>query len=579
MSIIACVLYPSECAKANNLTKQSNKEAVMTQFRRGSGMFNRRDVLAGVVGFGAANALSGLSLVQAASSTSEGPAASTEYGRVRGVSANGVLSFRGVPYGGRVDGANRFLPPTKPAVWKQVRDSVRAGPRAIQAANAAFGKMNIFDAPMIGAYFSGGRQNAPGIATENDGENCLVLNVLTPGLKGKRPVMVYIHGGGFAIGSGALTLLSERFVAEQDVVLVGVNHRLNVFGYTYLADLDSKYADSGNAGQLDLIAALHWVRTNIGNFGGDASNVTIFGESGGGGKVSTLMAMPDAKGLFHRAIIESGSMLSVRTKEAAIGDTKALMTALGLTASQVGQLETIEADKLLAAATKGSPMPRFGPVVDGRSIPHQTWKPGAPPEAAGVALIVGNCKDESTLFSLSDQTLFSLDWAGLAEREVKAGIPREKADALIAKYRADYPTDSASDMYFRISADRGARRNAIAQAQAKVDQKDGSVFMYNFAWDTPAGDGKLRAFHTAELPLAMRVVLNPEAEELSKQIAGAWAGFARSGNPNHAGLPQWDPYTSEKGATMVFDVGKTALVLLPAHEELAMLAPYPAAML
>ena len=539
---------------------------------------NRRDVLAGFAGLGAVNALSGLPTAQAVAASSAGPVASTEYGMVRGVSVNGTLCFRGVPYGGPSDGAHRFLPPTKPAAWKQVRDSVKAGPRAIQVGNAAFGKMNIFEAPLIGAYFSGGRDDVA-IARENDNENCLVLNVLTPELKGRRPVMVYIHGGGFAIGSGALTLLSERFVAEHDVVLVGVNHRLNVFGYTYLADMAAKYADSGNVGQLDLIAALHWVRTNIGDFGGDASNVTIFGESGGGGKVSTLMAMPDAKGLFHRAIIESGSMLSVRTQEAAADDTKAIMAALGLTASQVGRLETIEADKLLAATMKGGAMPRFGPVVDGRSIPHQTWKLGAPPEAAGVALIVGNCKDESTLFAMSDEALFSLDWAGLKAREVKAGIPPEKADELIGKYRADYPADSASDMYFRISADRGARRNAIAQAQAKVDQKDGAVFMYNFAWDTPLGDGKLRAFHTAELPLAMRLVLNPQAEELSKQIAGAWAGFARTGNPNHAGLPQWDPYTAQGGATMVFDAGKTAQVLLPAHEELAMLAPYPAALL
>jgi para-nitrobenzyl esterase len=550
----------------------------MGECNRGLGALNRRDVLAGVAGLGAVNVLSGLSPAQAVTAFSAGPVASTEFGKVRGVSFNGTLCFRGMPYGGPADGARRFLPPTRLAAWKQVRDSVKAGPRSIQAGNAAFGKTNIFEAPLIGAYFSGGR-NDVAIARENDDENCLVLNVLTPGLKGRRPVMVYIHGGGFAIGSGALTLLSERFVAEHDVVLVGVNHRLNVFGYTYLADMAAKYADSGNVGQLDLIAALHWVRTNIGNFGGDASNVTIFGESGGGGKVSTLMAMPDAKGLFHRAIIESGSMLSVRTQEAAADDTKAMMAALGLTASQVGQLETIEADKLLAATMKGGGMPRFGPVVDGRSVPHQTWKNGAPPEAAGVALIVGNCKDESTLFSMSDQTLFSLDWAGLKAREVKAGIPPEKADELIGKYRADYPTDSASDMYFRISADRGARRNAIAQAQAKVDQKDGAVFMYNFAWDTPLGDGKLRAFHTAELPLAMRLVLNPQAEELSKQIAGAWAGFARTGNPNHAGLPQWDTYTAQSGATMVFDAGKTAQLLLPAHEELAMLAPYPAALL
>jgi para-nitrobenzyl esterase len=179
------------------------------------------------------------------------------------------------------------------------------------------------------------------------------LNVLTPGLQGKRPVMIYIHGGGFAIGSGALTLVADRFVAEQDVVLVGVNHRLNVFGYTYLGAIDPKYADSGNVGQLDLIAALQWVRDNIAHFGGDPSNVTIFGESGGGGKVSTLMAMPGAKGLFRRAIVESGSHLAVRTKEAATENTNYMLSALGLTASQVDQLQSVPADKLLAAMPPG----------------------------------------------------------------------------------------------------------------------------------------------------------------------------------------------------------------------------------
>ena len=531
---------------------------------------NRRNLLAGFVGIGAINAIGSTPMARAFTGNTDGPIATTEYGKIRGVAANKVLSFRGVPYGGPTEGAGRFMPPTKPTPWTGVRDAVKAGPRAMQLPDKSFGGgPNIYTSPILGPYFSGGRKDAAEITVEPDSENCLVLNVLTPALQGKRPVMIYIHGGGFAQGSGALTLLADRFVSEENVVLVGINHRLNVFGYTYLGDLDPKYADSGNVGQLDLVLALKWVRDNISNFGGDPSNVTIFGESGGGAKISCLMAMPEAKGLFHRAIIESGSARAVRTKQAAAADTNAMLTALGLTASQVGELQTISADKVLNSSRRNSPL------VDGRSVPHQTWTPTAPPEAAGIPLLVGNDKEEARVFSIGDPALFSLDWDTLKQRVIKSGIPEDKVDGVIAKYRELHPTETASDIYFILAADRGARSNAIYQAKAKLKQGSGDVYMYYFAWSTPIYDGKLKSFHTSELPLAMRLVLNPEAEGLSKQVAGAWAAFARNGNPNHAGLPHWEKYSADKEATMVFDAGKTALVFQPAREELAMVEAYP----
>jgi para-nitrobenzyl esterase len=527
---------------------------------------NRRSFLAGAAGVGAIAAI-GVSPLAHAMAPEDGPVATTEYGKIRGISSLKVLSFRGVPYGGPTDGANRFMPPTKPAPWKGVRDTTKAGPKAMQTTgDVMIGDKNIFSSPLIGFYFSGGRTDAPEITAESQSENCLVLNVMTPALKGKRPVMVYMHGGGFAEGTGALTLLADRLVAENDIVIVGINHRLNAFGYTYLGDIDPKFEDSGNAGQLDLIQALQWVKANIANFGGDRNNVTIFGESGGGGKVSAVMAMPMAKGLFHRAIIQSGSSRSVGTKEAATEAAKKMMESLGV--KTVEELQKVPADKLLAAAR------RNGPVMDGRSIPHQTWKPTAPPEAAGIALLVGNCKDEQTLFSTARPELWKLTWETLADELVKIKIPADKAKEIIQVYHTQYPKDSASDVYFRLSSDRGARTNAIAQAESKVEQASGDVYMYNFAWDTPVGDGRLKAFHTSDLPLEMRLVAYPESEELSKQLGGAWASFARSGDPNHSGLPHWEKYTAVKKATMVFDVGNTALIDAPNHEELALLEPY-----
>lgn len=528
-------------------------------------------------------ALSGMATLQvmgrispmAAQAVLRVPAVETLYGKVSGRALGAAHGFLGIPYGGLVDGKFRFLPPAAPKPWTGVRECVTAGPRAMQS-----GTSTIFADADIGPYFSGGRSDAIQLTTEQNSENCLVLNVLTPGTTGHRPVMVYIHGGGFANGSCALTVLSDRFVTEEDVILVGINHRLNVFGYTYLGEVDPVFADSGNAGQLDLVLALQWVRDNIAQFGGDPTNVTIFGESGGGGKVSTLLAMPSAKGLFHRAIVESGSLLSVRTKEKAAEDARKLLAKLGIASIDRGALQAISAKQFADASVAAGPI-RVAPVVDGRSVPHQTWTSGAPAEAAEVALLVGNCNDESTLFVLrgGDQSTFSLDWNSLRVKEIASGIPESKVDAIMASYRKDYPADSPSDTFFRISSDRGARRNAIAQARAQLAQAPHKVYMYHFDWNVPELDGKLRAFHTSELPLAMRLTAHPEAEELSRQIAGAWAGFARNGNPNHRNLPRWEPYSLDKKATMIFDVGHTRPIDDPNGQQMALLADYPGGML
>ncbi|MCX6608462.1 MAG: carboxylesterase family protein [Acidobacteria bacterium] len=466
----------------------------------------------------------------------------TTAGRVRGHSANGVTVFRGIPYATSA----RFQPPAKPAPWTGIRDCTQTGPRCVQ------GPGNIFLSPTIGEYFRGSADRAE-LAPQPDSEACLVLNVLTPSPRGKRPVMVYIHGGGFVAGSAHLTLFADRFPLEQDVVLVGINHRINAFGYLFLGDLDPQFS-AGNIGQLDLIAALQWVRANIANFGGDPSNVTIFGESGGAAKISTLLAMPAAIGLFHKAILESGSLLKVATREDASVAARALLSKLGLAPHQAAKLREVPARDLLKAAN----LSQLTPVIDGRTITQQTWEPQAPAASARVPLLIGCCKDETSLGALKDDALHSLTAAALRDRLLQANVAPDQVDPLLAAYRRENPNDSPTHCWFRFATDRDARRKAIRQAERKLAQAQADVFMYHFAWNTPMLDGRLRAFHTAELPLALRLVRYPAAESLSRHLAGAWAAFARRGTPNAPGLPPWPKYTLETRTTMIFDAPVSA---------------------
>jgi para-nitrobenzyl esterase len=489
--------------------------------------------------------------------------AETLYGKVRGYALDGVSIFRGIPYGGPVEGMARFLPPSKPEKWNGILDATVNGPRCLQSPGV------IFTDALIGAYFSGGRPDSGELAQQADSENCLNLNVLTKGLSGRRPVMVYIHGGGFSGGSGLLTVYSDRHVREQDVVLVGINHRLNVFGYTYLGGLSEKYA-MGNPGQLDLILALEWVRDNIAGFGGDPGNVMIFGESGGGAKISTLLAMPAAKGLFHKAAIQSGSLFRATDKETATEYASALMTRLGLT--RVEDLAKVPAAELFKAAEAGPLDP--GPVIDGCTLLRHPWDPDAPEISAAIPLMIGNDKDEMSLFSLGNENLYKLDESGLRAELIKAKVPVDKADALLTLYKRDHPKESASDLYFRIATDRGARYNAARQAELQLARGKAKVFMYYCQWNTPLADGKIRAFHTSDLPLTMRLTLFPETEQLSRQLSAAWAAFARNSDPGTGELP-WPAYTTAKRATMVFDGAKSEAVHDPDREERIMIRDIP----
>jgi para-nitrobenzyl esterase len=493
------------------------------------------------------------------SSKYEGPIVETAAGKVRGVLQGGTHIFRGIPYGASTAGSNRFMPPRKPEPWTGVREAFQNGPTAPQLG----GPPN----PLILNH----RQPAV------EGEDCLVMNIFTPGVNDgrKRPVMVWLHGGGFTSGAGSAHAFDGNFLARSgDVVVVSVNHRLNIFGFLYLADAGGeKYADSGNAGLLDIVAVLEWVRDNISHFGGNPGNVTLFGQSGGGLKISTLLAMPPAKGLFHKAIIESGSLLTGIHRDDANKTTERLLAKLGLQSNQVDELQKLPVDRLLSAIDNRGSAPgtapfNFAPVVDGRALPSDPFDPSAPDISADVALIVGTVNTEGTFFTQPDSPLFSLDEAGMRTRlTARFGDATNK---LIDLYRKEMPNASPSQIYFLITAFPAA---AITLAERKAAQGKAPVYMYLFAWETPVEGGKRHSPHTVELPFVFNNVEEqpeevgngPELQPLADKVSGAWAAFARTGNPSAAGTPKWLAYTAAERATMIIN-NEWKLVNDPRHD-------------
>jgi para-nitrobenzyl esterase len=482
------------------------------------------------------------------------PVVETTAGKVRGTSSNGIHSFKGIPYGASTAGANRFMAPVKPKAWSGVRDATRYGHQAPQ-------NMHFTDvlAP----------QADP---SEGFDEDCLVLNVWTPGLNDgrKRPVMFWIHGGGFAQESGSWPWLDGTALARRgDVVVVTINHRLNIFGYLHLADIGGeKYAASGNAGMLDLVAGLQWVRDNIAQFGGDPSNVMIFGESGGGAKVCTLLAMPAAKGLFHRAAIQSGSWLRCTPREEAAATAKAVLAELGVSASNVDEIQNVPVQKLLSLKTgamvplpprRGALRMGFSPVVDGEILPTHPFDPVATPLAADIPLLVGCTRQEATLFYLRDESVFTLDEPGMRAR-VSEMLEEPFASRAIETYRQANPGATPSDLFLLIASDRLVRRDTIRLTERKSAQGKAPVYAYLFTWNSPALGGRLRAPHTVEIPFVFDntdipavMTKSPTAKALAAQTSSAWIAFARTGNPNYAGLPHWPAYTMAERATMTFD--------------------------
>jgi para-nitrobenzyl esterase len=400
---------------------------------------------------------------------------------------------------------------------------------------------------------------------EQEGEDCLSLNVLTPavGEGGKRPVLFWCHGGGFTAGSGAGRFYNgTNLPIRGNVVVVTVNHRLGPFGYLYLGDLAGEaYAASGNVGMLDLVAALEWVRDNIEAFGGDPGNVTIFGESGGGGKVSALLAMPAAQGLFQRAIIQSGPGLRMMSREKATENAANVLKTLEIAPKDVTRLSTLPVEQILQANARvnRNPLGGWSPVVDGRVLPQHPFDPVAPALSANVPLIIGTNKDEATLFLQNDAALTSLDEAGLRARiHAFAG---DATDALLTSYHHAYPHASPGDLFTSFMTDRLFRIHSITIAERKYEQGTAPVYMYLFTWETPVLNGRLKSTHALEIPFVFDNLSparnftgeSPELVPLAEKMSEAWLAFARDGKPGYRGLPSWTAYELEGRATMMFD--------------------------
>ena len=477
----------------------------------------------------------------------------TTNGPVRGYREGALNIFKGLRYAAPPTGALRFKPPQKPAPWTQAADALALGAPAIQ--------VGVPPGETTGGR-SAGDPPAPG--QPGTDEDCLFLNVWTPGLSGARPVMVWLHGGGFANGSGGAAMYDGANLARRgDVVTVTINHRLNVFGYLHLAELGG-HASSGQAGMLDIVATLEWVRDNIAAFGGDPANVTIFGESGGGAKVSMLQAMPAARGLFHRAIIQSGPGLRAVPAEKATAHARGLLAALGVAPGDLVKLESLPAAAIQATAAEvgkaEGPMGGFAPCVDGFALPRDPFHPDAPAISASVPVMIGTNKDEATLFLLADPRFGEMTEDDLQKRAERA--VGDKAPAVIAALKRAFPDYSPSHLVAALQTATMMWLGSITLAERKGAQGDGPVYMYLLTWETPVAKGRLKSPHALEIPLVFDTVeaarnfvgRGDEPQRVSDQMSAAWLAFARTGDPNVAGAAHWPAYNSQTRATMVFDL-------------------------
>ena len=489
--------------------------------------------------------VAGLFLAACNSSTQQDPSKNqkpivkTTYGSISGSLEDGVFSFKGIPYAK----AERFMPPQKPDAWDGVLETIKFGPIAMQV-------------------------NSWSPETAMNEQKLFTVNIWTKGINDgkKRPVMFWLHGGGFSVGASDDPITDGKMLAQKgDIVLVSVNHRLNILGFLDLSAFGEQYANSANVGMLDVIAALQWVNQNIRQFGGDPNNVTILGESGGGGKVGTLMSMPAAKGLYHKAIIQSGTLLNVMTKEKSIAVGKALVETLGLNQNNLSQINSIPYKQLVEAGNKAlektvglrqpgsTTMFGFGPVPDGVNLLQQPFTPDFADISKHVPLMIGTTLNELVRTAYAEKNL--------TMEEAKARLQKiygEKTDTYIQLFAKTYPDYSPQDL---VSIDTLFRPNTIITADARAAKTKAPVYAYLLTWKSTVDDSSKGSFHGLDIPLAFKNIelgkhwtgTSEEAHQLAERMSSAWINFAKYGNPNDKSLPTWKAYNRENGETMIFD--------------------------
>ena len=503
--------------------------------------------------------------------------AETKAGKICGMSERGVLSFKGIPYGASTSGNRRFLPPKPVEPWTGIRYAGDFGPICYQTGFLVDESRNYANARAEGH-----------IRYLPQSENCLVLNVWTPGIDdgGKHPVMVWLHGRGHYGGAASETMYNGANLSRRgNIVVVSVNHRLNVFGYLYLDEIaGQEFKGSGIAGELDIVLALTWIQDNIDFFGGDPDNVTIFGQSGGGAKVSFLMGMPLAKNLFHRCIIQSGPAIRGVEAKDATDYAERLLAKLGIRENEIDKLQQIPAQQLLLAANNVSEKPRVSltgrimndlmwlqPVVDGHYLPAHPFDPVAAPTAANIPLILGTARDENATYIAADPRRRRLTEEELHERLTP--LLGERLDYVLGIYKKTRPDDTPWDLYAGMTSE-AFRRSTVRLAERKLQGGTAPLYMYLFTYVSNFLGGLLKAGHGTEIAFIFDntddVPLTgdrPEKYQLAAALSEAWIAFSRSGNPNHPGIPEWEPYTLEKRATMILDI-PCRLGYDPAREEL-----------